>query len=376
LQLPPPSPLVVFAGLRAQTPGAEESRREGSTLSVQCLYTPQAPFPSQKAWCRVNNGICEALVGTTYSTLNTYINEATQGTVTIEDDVKRGAISITMKNLQVQDSGTYSCASQRNTNTLWLLKTISLNVFKELHRWELDSLSVQCPYNAQTPSTTPKAWCRRQGPTSCNTVVSTNYPSTRQYTQQSRTSIRDNTQGKTVTITMQKLQQQDSGVYWCVLYTQTHRTRIMEVRLTVSKTSTETTLSVTATTSQTTPSANDASFTTTAPSSVNIFILLSVVLGILLILALISMITLYIKKCRRGNRQAEDIYEKPEDTAQFQSTERMGSPRNDSNDLKYVTLHFTTPLSPEEPLYANVGPSQAPRKPKAETVEYADIALK
>ncbi|XP_025967506.2 polymeric immunoglobulin receptor-like [Dromaius novaehollandiae] len=476
-------------GLRAQTPGAEESRREGSTLSVQCLYTPQAPFPSQKAWCRVNNGICEALVGTTYSTLNTYINEATQGTVTIEDDVKRGAISITMKNLQVQDSGTYSCASQRNTNTLWLLKTISLNVFKELHRWELDSLSVQCPYNAQTPSTTPKAWCRRQGPTSCNTVVSTNYPSTRQYTQQSRTSIRDNTQGKTVTITMQKLQQQDSGVYWCVLYTQTHRTRIMEVRLTVSKrtqqytaresdtlsilcpysprdygavtkawckvgageecavlartdrqpsghrrtaqpgtttiqddshrgivtvtmeklraedsgvywcalyehphlfrivevtlnisnASTETTLSVTATTSQTTPSANDASFTTTAPSkssSVNIFILLSVVLGILLILALISMITLYIKKCRRGNRQAEDIYEKPEDTAQFQSTERMGSPRNDSNDLKYVTLHFTTPLSPEEPLYANVGPSQAPRKPKAETVEYADIALK
>ncbi|NXE50279.1 CLM5 protein, partial [Casuarius casuarius] len=375
LRLPPPSPLVVFAGLRAQTPGAEESLQEGSTLSVQCLYTPQAPFPSQKAWCRVNNGICKILAKTTYSTFNTYVNQATEGRVTIEDDVKHGAISITMKNLQVQDSGTYSCASQSDTNTLWQLKTISLNVFKELHRQELDSLSVQCPYNAQTPSTTPKAWCRRQGPTSCNTVVSTNYPSTWHYTEQSRTSIWDNTWGKTVTVTMEKLQQQDSGVYWCVLYTQTHHTRIMEVRLTVSKTSTETTLSVTATTSQTTPSANDASFTTTAPSSVNIFILLSVVLGILLILALIS-ITLYIKKHRRGNRQAEDIYEKPEDTAQFQSTERMGSPRNDSNDLKYVTLHFTTPLSPEDPLYANVGPSQAPKTPKAETVEYADIALK
>ncbi|XP_013797476.2 triggering receptor expressed on myeloid cells 1 [Apteryx mantelli] len=473
-------------GLQAQIPGAEESKREGSTLFVQCRYTTQAGFPSQKTWCRLSNGFCKALVETTYSNYK-YINQVTAGRVTIEDDIKHGTISITIRNLQVQDSGLYACASSHNTDTYIPLKKISLNVFKELHRRELDSLSVQCPYNAQMDSTT-KAWCRREGHTSCNIVVSTNYPSTRRYSkaQQNRTSIWDNTWDKTVTITMQKLQEQDSGVYRCLLYTHARRTQIMEVRLTVSKrtqqytaresdmlsvqcpyssldygavmkawckagageecvvlartdwqpaqpgttmiqddsqrgtvtvtmeklraqdsgvywcalyehphlfrivevtlnisrVSTETTLSVTASISQTTPSANNASFTTTAPpksSSVNIFILLSVVLGILLILALISMITLYIKKCRqprRGNRQAEDIYDKPEDTAQFQSTERMGSPRNDSKDLKYVTLDFTTQLSPEEPLYANVGPSQAPKKPKAETVEYANIALK
>uniref|UniRef100_A0A8B9QGW3 Ig-like domain-containing protein n=1 Tax=Apteryx owenii TaxID=8824 RepID=A0A8B9QGW3_APTOW len=108
--------------------------------------------------------------------------------------------------------------------------------FTELHRRELDSLSVQCPYNAQMDSTT-KAWCRREGHTSCNIVVSTNYPSTRRYStaQQNRTSIWDNTWDKTVTITMEKLQEQDSGVYRCLLYTHARRTQIMEVRLTVSK---------------------------------------------------------------------------------------------------------------------------------------------
>ncbi|KGL79426.1 hypothetical protein N309_03224, partial [Tinamus guttatus] len=108
-------------------------------------------------------------------------------------------------------------------------------------------------------------------------------------------------------------------------------------------------------------------------------ILLYVVLAILLILPLISVVTLCIKKrrqLRRGNRQAQDIYDKPEDTEQFQTTERMGSPRKDSEELKYVTLNFTGQGSPEEPLYANVGLQQVPRNSKAETVEYANIALK
>ncbi|XP_009670094.2 polymeric immunoglobulin receptor-like isoform X1 [Struthio camelus] len=481
-------------GLQAQTPLPEESRREGSTLTVLCPYTIQTGSPSQKVWCRLRNRLCEPLVETTYSMFYEYQNQATEGTVTIEDDIERGTISITMRNLQVQDSGKYSCGSHLNTDKFFPLKTISLNVFKEFHSQELDTLSVQCPYSAQTYSTTTKAWCRREGHTLCKTMVSTNYPSTRHYSkaQQNRTSIQDDTWDKTVTITMQKLQEQDTGVYWCTRNTYTGPIRIMEVRLTVSKRtqqytaresdmlhvqclysspdyravtkawckvgagkecavlvrtdqqpsehhrtaqpgtttiqddsrrgiitvtmeklqaqdsgvywcalyehpqlfrivevtldisngSDETTLSVTANTSQTTPSVNNASFTTTAPpkrSSVNIFILLSVFLGILLILALTSVITLCIKKHRQprqGNRQAEDIYDKPEDTAQFQSTERMESPENDSKDLKYVTLNFINQLSPEEPLYANVGQSQAAEKPKAETVEYANIALK
>ncbi|XP_062450785.1 polymeric immunoglobulin receptor-like [Rhea pennata] len=485
--------LLLFCcpGLQAQTTDAEKSEREGSTFSIQCPYTTQAGSPSRKVWCRMTNIHCEILV-TTYSRFNSYINSITEGTVTIEDDVRHGIVSITMRNLQVEDSGRYSCISHADANTFLILKTISLKVFKELHRQELDSLSVQCPYNAQTYSTMQKVWCRKEDHNPCNVVVRTHYPSTRHYSKahQNRISIWDNTRNKTVTITMEKLQEedsgvylcmlytrpiqlmevrltvskrtqqyaaresdmlfvqcpysslnygavakawckaraggecailahtdwqpsghrrtahpgttkiwddsqrgtitvtmeklqaQDSGVYWCALYEHPHLFRIVEVSLNISKVSTEITLLVTINASQTTPSVTDTSFTTSAPpksSSVTIFIFLSVVLGIMLILALISVTTLWIKKrrqLRRGNRQAEAIYDKPDDTSQFQSTDRMRSLRKDSKDLKYVTLNFTTQFSSEEPLYANVGQSQAPKKATAETVEYADIVLK
>ncbi|KFQ73593.1 hypothetical protein N337_03485, partial [Phoenicopterus ruber ruber] len=109
-------------------------------------------------------------------------------------------------------------------------------------------------------------------------------------------------------------------------------------------------------------------------------ILLPVVLSILFILALIIVITLCVRQCKqlktRGTRQEEDIYDKPEDTAQLDSTEKMESPTDDSKDLEYITLNFKSQLSPEDPLYCNVEPSQTHREPKDENVEYAIIALK
>ncbi|KFV59147.1 hypothetical protein N328_09709, partial [Gavia stellata] len=138
----------------------------------------------------------------------------------------------------------------------------------------------------------------------------------------------------------------------------------------------ETTSSYTAGTSQTTLSGN-----TPAPSSnVNTFSLLFGVLSILLILALTGSITLSIWRRkqlkRRGTRQAEDTYDKPEDIAQLNSTERMESPRDDSKDIQYVTLNFKSRLSPEDTLYCNLEPSQTHMKPNDENVEYAIIALK
>uniref|UniRef100_A0A8B9QME7 Ig-like domain-containing protein n=1 Tax=Apteryx owenii TaxID=8824 RepID=A0A8B9QME7_APTOW len=196
MALPPSSPLLVFAGLQAQIPGAEESKREGSTLFVQCRYTTQAGFPSQKTWCRLSNGFCEALVETTYLKYK-YINQVTAGRVTIEDDIKHGTISITIRNLQVQDSGLYACASSHNTDTYIPLKKISLNVFKgEYVPLHTNSSLVKKEHHSLPRAIPPLP----------------------------------------------------------------------------------------------------------PHSSVNIFILLSVVLGILLILALISMITLYIKKCRQPRR--------------------------------------------------------------------------
>lgn len=60
--------------------------------------------------------------------------------------------------------------------------------------------------------------------------------------------------------------------------------------------------------------------------------------------------------------------------SQLESTERMETPKDDSKDLKYVTLDFKSQRSPEESLYCNVEPYQAPKNPKDENVEYAIIA--
>ncbi|NWH48450.1 PIGR protein, partial [Fregata magnificens] len=376
-QLPSPSPHLIFTGLHAQRIDALESRSEGSTLSIQCPYTAHTNHEQQKAWCRLRDDKCQLLVQTTNSRQYPYTTRATKGKVTIEDNPTNRTVSITMINLQAEDSGVYSCAYHFPSYQYIPLKIISLNVFKELHKCELDSLSVQCPYSTLGYSTETKAWCRTEGQTECEVVVSTDYTSTWHNSKAlaDRTSIHDHTQQRTVTITMQKLQAQDTGVYWCAFKEGSHLTQIREVKLSVFKILAGTTLSATAGTSQSTPSGN-----TRAPSSnVENSILLSGVLSILFILALISLVTLCIrhrKQLKRGTRQADNIYDKPEDIAQLDSTERMESPKDDSKDLKYVTLNFKSQLSPEDPLYCNVEPNQTRRKPKDENVEYATIALK
>uniref|UniRef100_A0A8C3KFA4 Ig-like domain-containing protein n=1 Tax=Calidris pygmaea TaxID=425635 RepID=A0A8C3KFA4_9CHAR len=357
--------------LQAQAPEAEERRSEGSSLYFQCPYTPQTDYQQKKAWCRVRDDQCEPLVETTNPTPHSYTNKATKGNVTIEDDCLYKTVSITMTNLQAEDSGTYSCAHRSNSNQYIALRTIPLIVSKELHKWESDSVSLQCPYGTLRYNTGIKYWCRREGQNGCKAVVWTNYPSTRSYTQglAGRTRIQDDTKNRTVTITMYNLQAQDSGVYQCAFYKGSHLTPIMEFKLSVSN-------------SEYLLAANHASWQISAspPCSFSLLSCATALRSPALQCPGISWISLLLKPLilahSKGNRQAEDIYDKPEDTAQLDRTERTEIPKNDSEDLQYVTLNHKSQLSPEAPLYCNVEPSQAHRKPKDENVEYAAVALK
>ncbi|NXM70657.1 PIGR protein, partial [Serilophus lunatus] len=101
--------------LQAQTP-AKERRREGATLYVQCPYTAKTNN-GWKAWCILKNGLA-----CWYS----YVRQSTDEKVTIDDNPTAGTVSVTMKDLKAEDSGTYMCLQNDNS----LLKTISLNVFK------------------------------------------------------------------------------------------------------------------------------------------------------------------------------------------------------------------------------------------------------
>ncbi|XP_064328533.1 uncharacterized protein LOC135316978 [Phalacrocorax carbo] len=224
-------------GLHAQTTDAVERLSEGSTLYIHCPYTADTRYWQPKAWCHLRGVKCEPLVETTVSSQYPSVTRATNGKVTIEDYPLNHTVSITMVNLQAEDSGIYSCAYRNSSNIYYQLKTISLIVLKELHRYELDSLSVQCPYSTHGYGTDTKTWCRTQGRTECNVVARTGYPSARRNNKdlEGRTLIWDDTRQRTVTITMQKLQAHDTGLYWCALSRGGPLTPIMGVKLSVSK---------------------------------------------------------------------------------------------------------------------------------------------
>ncbi|XP_071884391.1 uncharacterized protein [Anas platyrhynchos] len=236
---------LCFPGLQAQTI-QKLSQREGSNLSVLCHYTAEDEYRELKSWCRWTDQGCQLQVARSGTRTHFYTYRARQGHFTIKDDPIHKNFSITMTDLQVEDSGTYYCAYSQS---YVLLKRISLNVFKEFHKLELDSLSVQCPYHTLGYRSERKAWCRAVGQTGrCELVVSTDTTYTRGISKgkEGRASIQDDTQNRTVTITMEKLQAQDSAVYWCAFYTPNatiNFTPIMEVRLSVAKRRVATTLS-------------------------------------------------------------------------------------------------------------------------------------
>lgn len=99
------------------------------------------------------------------------------------------------------------------------------------------NVSVQCQYSAAEYGHVSKAWCKEGAAKPCIVLVDTKAkPSrNRRVHQQGRVAIQDDTRQGIITVTMEKLQAQDSGVYWCALYEQSHLTRMVEVVLNVSE---------------------------------------------------------------------------------------------------------------------------------------------
>ncbi|NWQ59502.1 TRML2 protein, partial [Neopipo cinnamomea] len=115
---------LVFTGLQAQAPHAEERRREGGTLHVQCPYTDRTYKQHWKVWCRLRDKRCyDSFVMT-----SSQDTSQTRDRITIKDDPTAKTVSVTMTGLRAQDSGTYLCAVSYS-NGYSPLKTISLNVF-------------------------------------------------------------------------------------------------------------------------------------------------------------------------------------------------------------------------------------------------------
>ncbi|XP_064029758.1 polymeric immunoglobulin receptor-like [Pogoniulus pusillus] len=226
---------LCFPGLQGQSPDAEETRREGSSLLLECPYTaPRGQQQQLRGWGRVTGEQLEILAEI-WSAPYPTSEEVTVKKVTLRDDSRTRRVTIIMKNLQAEDSGTYCCSLRTSPYEQYLAqKTLSLNVYKELHKWELDTVSVQCRYSHAEHRTAPRVWCRR-GPSGCHTWLSTNSTWTNSRALGGRALMQDDIQSGTVAVTMRKLQARDAGTYWCALQGDRQLARLVEVRLYVSK---------------------------------------------------------------------------------------------------------------------------------------------
>ncbi|NWV99740.1 TRML1 protein, partial [Machaerirhynchus nigripectus] len=231
-------------------------------------------------------------------------------------------------------------------------------------RREGDTLYVQCPYTGISASNT-KFWCRLTDG-ACEELARS-YSQRWRPPEDGRITIKDDTTNKTLSITMTGLRAEDSGTYFCAYYTTRHVLRT--ISLNVFRAHIPGVFQG--------PSSTQPRSQATSLSNENPFLILSVVLLILLILALITSVTLCVRYSRllgrTGNREAEDTSDRAEGTAQPGSTGRRESSQDDSKGPAYINLDMHSYPSPEDPLYCNVEPSQALRNPQ--NVEYAVITF-
>ncbi|NXR45918.1 CLM9 protein, partial [Hippolais icterina] len=228
-------------------------------------------------------------------------------------------------------------------------------------RREGNTLYIECPYT-QAEYRYRKYWCRQKPDGGYQPLLSIYYG---EY-QDGRTTMKDDSSRKIVSITMTDLKAEDSGTYFCAYYNHVPRKTIS---LIVFKGSSPKEASAPPGPAPALDPKEGADC-----SSGNTFIVLSVVLLILLLLALLTSIALGVRHYklleRTGNREAEDTSDKPQSRAQ---PGRRESSQDDSKGPAYINLDVQSQPSLEDPLYCNVEPSQAHRNPQH--VEYAVIAF-
>ncbi|XP_061095025.1 polymeric immunoglobulin receptor-like [Conger conger] len=176
--------------------------QSGRSVTIPCLYDREYEN-HVKYWCYGsywNN--CETVVRTDSPTV--------KGETSITDDPTHHVFTVTMRKLQMMDSGYYWCAVEiqrggdkraylhlsvtADTPGLWVEQ-------QEVAGVEGGHVSVPCHYNE--PSSMKK-WCRIEG--SCVEVNSG---------ESGRSEMKDDRSKKVFTVTVRELNMEDTGWYWC-----------------------------------------------------------------------------------------------------------------------------------------------------------------
>ncbi|XP_041704835.2 uncharacterized protein LOC121540216 isoform X2 [Coregonus clupeaformis] len=207
VHMPPPGPK------NSTVTDSQVTLYRGQSLSALCPYD-QRYKEDVKYWCRMKGELdCATIVRTDFP--------LQRGDVSITDDPSQHTSTVTMQNLQTQDTGEYVCAVDNGRNPLYMA-SLSLTVTagfpdvsvrsnmvsgKEGH-----NTTVECLYS-DIMDDSEKMWCRNGTPagnwSSCLTAEG-------ERASQDRMDLIIDTWSRTFTVTMRHLEMNDTDWYWCI----------------------------------------------------------------------------------------------------------------------------------------------------------------
>ncbi|XP_066091212.1 CMRF35-like molecule 1 isoform X2 [Saccopteryx bilineata] len=235
---------------------------------------------------------------------------------------------------------------------------------EEVNGLEQGSLTVQCHYDPGW-ETYRKWWCRGAEWSRCKILVKTT--GTEVEVKKDHVSIRDNQRSHVFTVTMEKLRQEDTGVYWCGIE-RTGTDLGIQIKVTIVPVSTTTTTTITsATNTSTVPVSSEdttGSLTVTSHHSndsgaqMKLRVLLPLLFALLLLLV-VSASLLAWKMLKRQKKAAEMFSEQVLQTPE--------------SDLCYANLALEQPGT-----FPSSSRNKAPTKPSSlaqeDQVEYVTMA--
>ncbi|XP_047018628.1 polymeric immunoglobulin receptor isoform X2 [Ictalurus punctatus] len=193
--------------------GSQASRKlslqTGASVTIPCYYNRNY-IQHKKYWCYNN------VESFSFCEIQAYTSE-TQGKVTVTDNPAESLFTVTMNNLQTENTGMYWCAVEidgifdpdvtEEAFNITVKSDPDLSVMESrVSGEEGGNVTVQCNYSTEHQNT-QKQWCRFKDKR-CNNVERT------ATSQKSTVHLNDDGRGS-FSVQMSGLKKSDAGWYWC-----------------------------------------------------------------------------------------------------------------------------------------------------------------
>ncbi|XP_069798181.1 polymeric immunoglobulin receptor-like isoform X3 [Narcine bancroftii] len=199
--------LQVSEGSTAITGPKQVKGEEGQSVTMECRYNRKYR-DYKKQWCRGHYYVFSSPLVST--------ERPQHGRLSMTDNMAKGILSFTIDNLQKKDKGRYWCGIDKYIDEKFPIDlevyegSIAITGPKHVKGEEGQSITMECRYDRKYRDY-KKQWCSGYLYLSRAVVVSSDRP------QHGRSSMTDNKTEAIMSFTIDNLQKEDEGWYWCVI---------------------------------------------------------------------------------------------------------------------------------------------------------------